>query len=123
MHESQSSGQATALADYPVDLTVDYPDQKRDRLSILLRVFLVIPIAVVLGLLSGGTSGGEREGQVTYEVAAPGILALPVLLMLLFRQKYPRWWFDWNVALTAFSYRVGAYLALLRDEYPATDDE
>jgi hypothetical protein len=43
--------------------------------------------------------------------------------MLLFRQKYPRWWFDWNVNLTGFSYRVAAYVGLLRDEYPATDEE
>ena len=40
-----------------------------------------------------------------------------------FRQKYPGWWFDWNVALTAFGLRVMAYLALLRDEYPSTDEE
>ena len=44
-------------------------------------------------------------------------------LMLLFRQKYPRWWFDWNLGLVRFGTRVYAYLALLRDEYPSTDDE
>ncbi len=43
--------------------------------------------------------------------------------MLLFRQKYPKWWFDWNLALTKFSTRVSAYLVLLRDEYPSTDEE
>ena len=73
---------------------------------------MIIPIGVVLGLLSGGESGQAA--------AAGGILTLPTLLMLVFRQKYPRWWFDWNVALTRFSYRVTAYLLLLRDEYPST---
>jgi hypothetical protein len=45
------------------------------------------------------------------------------MLMLVFKQKYPRWWFDWNIALTRFGTRVGAYLALLRDEYPSTDED
>ena len=43
--------------------------------------------------------------------------------MILFRQKYPRWWFDWNLELLRFTNRVGAYLFLLRDEYPSTDEE
>jgi hypothetical protein len=42
--------------------------------------------------------------------------------MILFRQKYPRWWFDWNLELTRFENRVGAYLALLDDRYPSTDE-
>jgi hypothetical protein len=59
----------------------------------------------------------------TYQYSWVGLVVLPVVLMLLFRRKYPRWWFDWNVALTQFGMRVTAYLALLRDEYPSTDDE
>ena len=43
--------------------------------------------------------------------------------MILFRQKYPKWWFDWNVALTKFSARVAAYIDLLTDEYPSTDED
>jgi hypothetical protein len=45
------------------------------------------------------------------------------LLMILFRQKYPKWWFDWNLALSRFGLRVCTYLALMRDEYPSTDEE
>ena len=45
------------------------------------------------------------------------------LLMILFRKKYPKWWFDWNLALTRFETRVAAFLLLLRDEYPSTDEE
>ena len=100
---------------YQVGLMVDYPDRPLDRLTTLLRIFTVIPIAVILGVLSGGASGQAA--------AVGGVLTVPTLLMLLFRRKYPRWWFDWNVAFTNFSYRVTAYLSLLRDEYPSTDEE
>jgi len=108
----------TTTPTYPVDLMVDYPERDLNRVTTLFRIFTVIPIAIILSLL---TSGGEGSSRVL--VTASSYVVLPTLLMLLFRQKYPRWWFDWNRALTAFSYRVGAYLALLRDEYPATDDE
>ena len=57
------------------------------------------------------------------QLSTGGILAFAPLLMILFRQKYPRWWFDWNVALLKFQYRVTSYLLLLRDEYPSTDEE
>jgi hypothetical protein len=116
------SGQVHEHSSYPIDLQIDYPDRPLNRLSTFFRAFAVIPIAVVLGLLSGDTAR-QGDSQVTYHVAAPGVLVLPVMLMLLFRQKYPRWWFDWNVGFTAFSYRVTAYVALLRDEYPSTDAE
>jgi hypothetical protein len=105
----------STLTTYPVNLQVEYPDRPLNRLTTAFRIFTVIPIAIVLGLLAGGSSGRS-------EVAA-GIVFLPTLLMLVFRQKYPRWWFDWNVGLTSFSFRVAAYVALLRDEYPSTDAE
>jgi uncharacterized protein DUF4389 len=109
---------------YPVDLQIDYPDRELSRLTTFFRVFTVIPIAIVLGLLSGGTGDRQGDGQAAaIHVGATGIVVLPTILMLLFRQKYPRWWFDWNVNLSAFSYRVMAYIALLRDEYPSTDEE
>src|SRR5438552_12718998 len=107
----------TAPAQYPVMLQIDYPD-RLDRLTTFFRVFTVIPIAIILGLLSRPGYEAER-----HQYGSVGILFLPVVLMLLFRQKYPRWWFDWNVALTRFGTRVAVYLALLRDEYPSTDDE
>ena len=55
--------------------------------------------------------------------SAGGVLFIATALMIVFRQKYPRWWFDWNLELSRFSARVGAYFALLRDEYPSTDEE
>jgi hypothetical protein len=43
--------------------------------------------------------------------------------MILFRKKYPLWWFDWNVNLYKFITRIDAYLLLLNDIYPSTDEE
>ena len=64
----------------------------------------------------------QRAGQGA-ALSAGGILVIPLLLMILFRRKYPRWWFDWNLELVRSTTRVGAYVALLRDEYPSTDEE
>ncbi len=110
------------LSPYPASLSIDYPDRPLNRLTTFFRIFTVIPIGIVLGLLAGGT-GSSQSGDVHYQYGAVGIVFLPTVLMLLFRQKYPRWWYDWNLALTKFSYRVSSYLALLRDEYPSTDEE
>jgi hypothetical protein len=116
---------ATAQPAYPVTFTVDYPAQL-NRLTTAFRIILVIPIAIVLGLVSNGSGGWDTGGAdqaQTATVTAGGILFLPTLLMLLFRRKYPGWWFDWNLAFTRFGARVGAYFALLRDEYPSIDEE
>ena len=98
---------------HPARLTIDYPARDLDRLSTLLRVLYAIPIAIVLGLI-GSTFGSASFGAV---------LVLPVLLTILFRQKYPRWWFDFHLQLARFSTRVCAYLALMSDRYPSTDEE
>ena len=108
---------AQVETEYPIRFSVDYPDGPRDRLTTLLRLILVIPIMVVVGLVVGDS------GYETYGTVAGGLLSGAPLIMILFRQKYPRWWFDWNVALFKFTLRVEAYLLLLRDEYPSTDDE
>ena len=107
---------------YPVTLTIDYPDRPLNRLTTFFRIFAVIPIAIVLALVSGGNFEWSTMSW-TWLYAAGGILFLPTLLMILFRQKYPRWWFDWNVALTKFSARVSTYIGLLTDVYPSTDEE
>jgi hypothetical protein len=108
---------------YPVTLTIDYPDRALNRLTTFFRIFTVIPIAIILVLVSGGNFDLSEPSGWTWLYATGGILFLPVLLMILFRQKYPRWWFDWNVALTKFSARVATYLGLLTDVYPSTDEE
>ena len=97
---------------YPVQFSVDFPDRQLHRLSTFFRLLAIIPIGIVLSLVDG--AGG---------IAAGGLLFGGPLLMILFRRKYPRWWFDWNLALLRFQNRVGAYLFLLSDEYPSTDEE
>src|SRR3954464_12360546 len=102
------------MSPYPVDLSVDYPDRELNRLTTALRVFTVIPIFIVLCSIAGSA---------TVAIGGIGLLFLPPLLMILFRQKYPRWWFDWNLELMRFTNRVGIYLALMNDKYPSTDDQ
>lgn len=113
---------AEASTAYPVSLSIDYPDRKLNRLTTFFRAFTVVPIAIILGLISGAALSWA-EGDWSYQYAAVGLVVLPTVLMLLFRQKYPRWWFDWNLALIRFITRIDAYLMLLRDEYPSTDEE
>ena len=109
---------------YPVEYSVDYPDRDLNRLTTAFRLIWTIPIAIVLATLSGEHAAGYEYGQYWHFGAAlGGGLFLGPLLMILFRQKYPRWWFDWNLELTRFSSRVTVYAALLDDRYPSTDEQ
>jgi hypothetical protein len=109
---------------YALSFDVDYPDRPLSRLSSAFRIFTVIPIAIVLATLgtisSYSSSGDDYAG---FAATGGGLLVLPPLLMILFRQKYPRWWFDWNRELLRFTNRVYAYGLLMNDEYPSTDEE
>lgn len=106
-------------ASYPVQFSVDYPDRELNRVTTAFRIIWVIPIAAVLALLSGGGPWGiGYEARYGFAVGGSGLLFIPILLMILFRQKYPRWWFDWNLQLMRFGARVGAYLALLATSIP-----
>jgi hypothetical protein len=93
-----------AAATYAVRLSIDYPDRALDRLSTFFRLFYLIPVVVVVGFLGG-------------------VLTIPAALLIVFRQKYPRWWFDFNLEFTRFSTRVAAYGAMISDEYPSTTEE
>jgi hypothetical protein len=111
-------------ATYPVQFSVDYPDRALNRLTTFFRIFVVIPVAIVLGTVSGGTWQSMSDGRTTQiAIGAGGLLFLGPLLMIVFRQKYPRWWFDWNRELLRFSNRITAYIALMDDRYPSTDEE
>ncbi len=107
---------------YPLTFRVDYPDKPLNRLTTFFRLLWIIPIGVIAGLLGSGTISQHGSGY-AWQWAVGGLLFLPLVLMILFRQKYPRWWFDWNLELTRFLARVWVYAALLRDEYPSTDEE
>jgi len=107
---------------YPLTFRVDYPDKPLSRLTTFFRFLWIIPILVIATLLTSGTISIEGTDY-SWSWASMGILFLPLLLMILFRKKYPRWWFDWNLELTRFLARVWVYAALLRDDYPSTDEE
>ena len=118
----------TQTDDHPVRFAVDYPEAGLDRLTSALRIFTAIPIVIVLASIGGFTSGnaiddGSGSTTATIAIGGTGLLFLPTLLLIVFRQKYPRWWFDFNRELLRFSNRVGIYIALMTDRYPATDEE
>jgi hypothetical protein len=119
--------------EYAARLEIDYP-ATLDRLTTFFRLIWIIPIAIILGLISGAgervtttvilNEAGEvlKKTQSTASGLASG-LATATALMIIFRQRYPRWWFDFSRELTRFGYRVGAYLVLLTDQYPSTVEE
>ena len=109
------------VSPYPVRFDVDFPARPLGRLATAFRIILALPIVVVLTMLTSMMAQNDHN-RGTIALAA-GVLFLPLVVMLLFRQKYPRWWFDWNLNLLRFSNRVTAYLALLDDRYPSTDEE
>jgi hypothetical protein len=111
---------------YPVAFSVDYPDRELNRLTTAFRIFTVIPIVLVLASIGGYSGAWSHDGgtrTTTIAIGGTGLLFLPPLLMILVRQKYPRWWFDWNRELLRFSNRVGVYLTLMDDRYPSTDEQ
>ena len=109
-----------ADASYPVQFDVTYPDRDLNRLSTGFRIFAAIPIVLLAATIGGHAWGGTGP---VIAGGFGGLLFLPVLLMIVFRQKYPRWWYDWNLQLMRFSNRIGVYVALMDDRYPSTDEE
>ncbi|MGZ6752879.1 MAG: DUF4389 domain-containing protein [Nocardioides sp.] len=111
---------------YPARLEIDYAPQ-HDRVRTLFRLVLVVPIAIVYGVLTAGETrtvyerGGDAVSTTSGGIAS-GLFAA-TLLMILFRRRYPRWWFDFALELARFGARVGAYVALLTDAYPSTVEE
>jgi hypothetical protein len=110
-------------APYPVQFSVDYPNRPLHRLSTAFRLLLAIPILIVIGSLVGGASQSSNGRATAIAAGAGGLLFFAPLLMIVFRQKYPRWWFNWNLELFRFSNRVGVYVALMDDRYPSTDEQ
>jgi hypothetical protein len=111
-----------AQSSYPVQFSVEYPDRQLDRLTTFFQIIVAIPILIVLGAVSGSSWTWTWEDNTSAAAGAGGLLFFGPLLMIVVRQKYPRWWFDWNLELSRFSSRVVAYLALMDDRYPSTDD-
>jgi hypothetical protein len=107
---------------YPLTYSVDYPEEL-DRLTTFFRLFMLIPIGIVLATVNHYAFSGWGDQTTTSYVGAGGLLVAGPFLMILFVGKYPRWWFDWNRELLRFVNRVSIYGALLRDEYPSTDEQ
>jgi len=128
-----TEGNISNPAEYAARLEIDYPE-KLDRLTTFFRLIWIIPIAIIFGLISGAgetvnntvflNEAGKVVGRTRETVGGlvSGIAAATAL-MIIFRQRYPRWWFDFSRELTRFGYRVGAYLVLLTDQYPSTVEE
>ncbi len=123
----------TANHDFAARLEIDYPE-KLDRLTTFFRILWIIPIAIILSLVTGAgqtvtnTIVLNEAGEIvrTTSQTAGGLvsgLAAATALMIIFRQRYPRWWFDFARELTRFQYRVAAYFCLLTDIYPSTVEE
>lgn len=108
---------------YPVSFSVDYPDRALNRTTTAFRAVVAIPIFVVLAAVSGGIwEWSQDSGSSSVAAGAGGLLFFGPLLMILFRRKYPRWWFDFNLELQRFTNRVWVYLALMDDRYPSTTE-
>jgi hypothetical protein len=109
------------VSSYPVQFDVDFPARPLSRLTTAFRLLVAIPIVALLTMLSGETFQDDDSKRAL--VIGGAAVFVPLVLMLVFRQKYPRWWFDWNLNLLRFSNRVTAYMALLDDRYPSTDED
>ena len=109
---------------YPVTFSVDYPERDLNRISTFFRIFAAIPILILIELLPGGSlTSGQYYGSTSgFAISAGTVVFVPIVLMLLFRKKYPRWWYDWNIELLRFGNRIGVYVLLMDDEYPSTDE-
>ncbi len=120
----ESGAYSPGQDEYPVQFSVEYPDRNLDRAMTAFRILVAIPILIVLAAIEGGGGWGGANGGNGAWVAAGGggTLFIPALLMIVFRQKYPRWWYDWNLELLRFENRVGVYLGLMDDRYPSTDE-
>ncbi len=108
---------------HPVHYDVEYPDRQLNRLTSFFRIFAAIPIVIVLESIGGVAVITDATDTTRLVASGSALLFLPPLLMLVFRDKYPRWWYDFNVELLRFQSRVGVYVALMDDRYPSTDEQ
>jgi hypothetical protein len=94
---------------FPAELEVEYPEQLSKGLVWVKWWLLAIPHLVLVGIFVGGANFGS--GLV-------GVLSLIAGVILAFTGVYPRTIFDFVMGLHRWAWRVTAYVALMRDEYP-----
>ena len=85
----------------------------RDKSTALFRLFLAVPVLIFLSSFS--EFADDLPGVLG------GLLVLPVVLSMLFRNVYPSYVLAFNKALLELSNRVNAYLLVLTDEYPSIE--
>jgi hypothetical protein len=94
---------------YPGEVDVEYPEQLSRGLVWVKWWLLAIPHYVVLGFFLGGPRVGG---------GLAGFLALVAGVTLAVGRRYPAPVFDFEMGMHRWSWRVLAYAALMRDEYP-----
>ena len=109
------------VPDYPATLSVAYPERLSRGLA-LVKWILAIPHLIVVGIFSGGawfgwTAWHEDWGRMTGG-GLIGILVIVAGAVLLFTGRYPRSVYDFVMGMNRWNLRVGAYVLLMRDEYP-----
>ena len=123
--------QATSQAAYPATLQIDY-QEKLSRVTTLFRLILVIPIAIIYSILTSGSESvytwNNGAGETVTNTTSSGLgiigaLFVVTVLLMLFRKRYPKWWFDFGLAISRFTTRISAYVLLITDKYPSTEDE
>ena len=111
---------------YPASFDVDYVEN-HDRLTTLFRIVWCLPVLMLLAVLTssgGGDMAIEAGKDASNNSASIGFgLTAAIALMILFRQSYPRWWFDFALELNRFASRIGSYLFLLTDRYPSATEK
>ncbi|HET7486793.1 MAG TPA: DUF4389 domain-containing protein [Acidimicrobiales bacterium] len=102
---------------YPADFSVDYPERLSRGLVLVKWWLLAIPHYVVVAFFAGGATAGFGRWYVV-----PGglitVLVAVAAVVLLFSGRYPEPIFGFVMGMNRWCYRVLAYVALLRDEYP-----
>jgi len=97
--------------DYPARLEIEYPEHLSRGLVLVKWWLLAIPHYIVVAFFDGGFGRFWGPGLI-------GALVLFAAVVLLFKQRYPRDMFDLVMGMNRWTFRVVAYAALMRDEYP-----
>lgn len=108
--------------DYPADFDVDYPEKLSHGLVLVKSWLLAFPHLLIIALLTGtAQTWVYHDGewlQVSAGMSLFGLLVFIAGVILLFTGVYSRGLFDFLMGLNRWIYRVTAYVALMRDEYP-----
>ena len=100
---------------YPADLTIEYPEHLSRGLVLVKWWLLALPQYLIVAFFAGGWGAGSIGA---WRVAGAGGLIPLMAVILTVRGHYPESIFDFVMGMNRWCYRVLAYAALMRDEYP-----